>query len=76
MSVESAHVLQELAARGKRMAPTGENLARIEVSLAKAEVPTDFMGELALIHQTADAMLAPPEDPPKKVKKEKVKEDG
>ena len=75
MPVETAHVLQELAARGKRMAPTGENVAKIESFLAKQPMPGDFMGELALIHQTADAMLAPPEDPPKKAKKEK-KQDG
>ena len=77
MPAEPAHVLQELAARGKRAAPTGENLAKIEDFLASQPTPKDFMGELALIHKTADAMLAPPKpDPPKKAKKEKVKEDG
>ena len=73
MPVETAHVLQELAARNKRMAPTGENVARIEDFLASQPLPKDFMGELALIHRAADAMLAPSEDPPKKAKKEKVK---
>ena len=76
MPVEPAHVLQELAARGQRTAPDDENLARIFDWLASQPTPKDFMGELALIHKAADAMLAPPEDLPKKAKKEKVKNDG
>ena len=76
MPVEPAHVLQELAARDMRMAPTPENVAKILAFLAKLPAPTNFMGELALIHKAADAMLAPPEVPPKKAKKEKVKQNG
>ena len=80
MPVEPAHVLQELAARGKRMAPTPEQLAELELLVAQTALPEEgnFAQEIRLLHQIADTyMVEPPEPtPPKKAKKEKVKNNG
>ena len=79
MPIEVAHVLQELAARGKRMTPTPEQLAELELVVAETALPESaiFAEEIELLHQIADTYtVMPPEDPPKKAKKEKVKNNG